>query len=426
VVGDMLIARPKVYLNLPQMRKEIADPTPVKERGWQEAFEAIYPLKINVFRIREGDITYQDQGPFKPLHIEHFNFHATNIRNVRSREHVYPSEFQASAVVFGNGHLSVDGRADFLAEPNATFIADTTLDRIALDYFKPITDRYNVTVDKGVLSAKGQVEYGAKVRRVELREATIDGIKVDYVHTASTANAEQTRVTQTVQAAQATGNAPDLLIRIGRLHIRNSSFGYVNRGTNPPYRVFLADTDITVTNVSNQTGAGIGTAALSGKFMDSGTATVDVKSRSTNSGPAFDVAIRIAGVDMSAMSDLFRAYGNFDVASGQFAFYSEVSVEHGAVTGYVKPMFKDIAVYAPQGEDTSLRHKIYVKIVGVASKILKNRTRKEVATRADVNGRLDNPKVSVMQVAVRLVQNAFFKAILPGLERETTEAREKG
>src|SRR5262249_28271605 len=152
------------------------------------------------------DITYQDQGPFKPLHIRDFNFSATNIRNVRSREHVYPSEFQADAAVFETGHFSVDGRADFLAEPNATFIADAMLDRIALDYFKPITDRYNVTVDKGVLSAKGQVEYGTKIRRVELREATIDGIKVDYVHTAATANVEQERVTQTVEAAKATGN----------------------------------------------------------------------------------------------------------------------------------------------------------------------------------------------------------------------------
>src|SRR5262249_35471208 len=154
-------------------------------------------------------------------------------------------------------------------------------DRIALDYFKPITDRYNVSVSKGVLSAKGQIESGAKVTRVELREATVDGIKIDYVHTASTASAEQRRVTQTVQTAQATGNAPDLLIKIGRLHIRNSEFGYADRGTNPPYRVFLANTDITVTNVSNQTKEGLGTATLNGKFMDSGTATVDVKSRST-------------------------------------------------------------------------------------------------------------------------------------------------
>ena len=78
VVGDMLIDRPKVYMNLVQLRKEIADPTPVKERGWQEALEAIYPLKLNEFRVHQADITYQDQGPFKPLRLRSFDFVATN------------------------------------------------------------------------------------------------------------------------------------------------------------------------------------------------------------------------------------------------------------------------------------------------------------------------------------------------------------
>jgi hypothetical protein len=33
-------------------------------------------------------------------------------------------------------------------------------------------------------------------------------------------------------------------------------------------------------------------------------------------------------------------------------------------------------------------------------------------------GRLDNPKVSAMEAIARLVENAFFKAILPGFDRE--------
>src|ERR1700730_13035793 len=73
VVGDMLIARTKVYMNLVQLRREIADPTAVKERGWQEALEAIGPLKVNELRVREADITYQAQGPYKPLRLRNLN-----------------------------------------------------------------------------------------------------------------------------------------------------------------------------------------------------------------------------------------------------------------------------------------------------------------------------------------------------------------
>ena len=423
VVGDMYIRRPKVYMNLVQLRKEIKDPTPVKDRGWQEALEAIYPLKMNHFRIRDGDITYQDQGPFKPLHVRSVNFVATNVRNVRSKEQEYPSEFWIDAMVFDSGHVHAEGNADFLAEPNPTFIGHTKLEHIELDYFKPITNRYNVSVDKGLLSANGKFELGTKVRRVELDEATVSGIKVEYIHMAHTATAEQARVTVAVKAANKVSNAPDLILKIAKVHVTQATFGYTNKTTNPPYRVFLADTDIALTNVSNQKGLGVGTAKIEAKFMGTGSAVVDVRTSAEKSGPAMNVSVKIADVSLTTMNDLLRAHGKFDVSSGQFSFYSELNIDNGAITGYVKPMFKDIAVHDPNHQqDNSFGHKVYEKVVGVAAKILKNRTRKEVATRAEVKGRVDDPKVSPMQVVVHLIQNAFFKAILPGLERETQRA----
>jgi hypothetical protein len=123
VVGDVELIRPSVYLNLPQARKEINDPTPVKERGWQDALQAVYPLKINHFEIRHGDATYIDQGPFKPLHVRDIELIATDIRNRRS-DRPYPSDVRFSATVFESGRVSGDGQADLLAEPNPAFRGD--------------------------------------------------------------------------------------------------------------------------------------------------------------------------------------------------------------------------------------------------------------------------------------------------------------
>ena len=63
------------------------------------------------------------------------------------------------------------------------------------------------------------------------------------------------------------------------------------------------------------------------------------------------------------------------------------------------------------------------RVVGGVGKLRKNRPREEVATRADISGRLDNPNVKPTEVIVHLIQNAFFKAILPGLQRETKRPR---
>jgi hypothetical protein len=39
-----------------------------------------------------------------------------------------------------------------------------------------------------------------------------------------------------------------------------------------------------------------------------------------------------------------------------------------------------------------------------------------VATKADISGPLENPQASTWQVLLNLIQNAIFRAILPGFE----------
>ncbi len=427
VVGDILIDRPTVNANLKQARKEIADPTPIKDRGWQDALEAIYPLKINLFRVKDGDLTYVDEGPFKPLRIRSLNIVANNIRNVRSADRVYPSEFRLDGAVFESGSVSVVGRADFLAEPNPTFRGKVALEGIELDYLKPITNRYNVSVDKGMLSAEGVVESGQEVKTVDLTRVHVSDVRVDYVHTATTAAAEQQQRGKAGQAVREANNAPGFLVRIEELRVSKSTFGYVNKAVTPAYRVFLSDTDVTLTNLSNREVEGPATAKLKGKFMGTGSVVVDAKFRAEKRGPGFDASVKIDDVDMKTMNDLLLAYGKFDVSSGRFFFYSELSMHDGAISGYLKPFFRDMIVYdSRKDQDKPVMRKVYERVVGVAAKILENRPHQDVATRMEVSGRLDNPQVSYMEVFVHLVQNAFFKAILPGFEREVSRTGRSG
>jgi hypothetical protein len=82
-----------------------------------------------------------------------------------------------------------------------------------------------------------------------------------------------------------------------------------------------------------------------------------------------------------------------------------------------------MVVYDPsQDKNKSFMKKMYERVVGGVGRVLENRPREEVATKTDISGPLDNPKVGTMQAIVKLVQNAFFKAILPGFERETSRS----
>jgi hypothetical protein len=99
-------------------------------------------------------------------------------------------------------------------------------------------------------------------------------------------------------------------------------------------------------------------------------------------------------------------------------------VQNGTVRGYVKPLFKEMDVYdVRQDQEKNLIQKIYEGLVGGVSQLLENRPREEIATKANIIGRLDNPQASTWQVLVNLLQNAFFQAILPGFEREVRGPR---
>ena len=93
------------------------------------------------------------------------------------------------------------------------------------------------------------------------------------------------------------------------------------------------------------------------------------------------------------------------------------------VKGYVKRIFKDMKV-SDQRTDSQkgFFHKLYIGIVNDASKLLENRPRGEVATKADISGPIGSPKTSTWQIIINLVKNAFFKSILPGFEKEASRS----
>lgn len=55
-------------------------------------------------------------------------------------------------------------------------------------------------------------------------------------------------------------------------------------------------------------------------------------------------------------------------------------------------------------------------VVGLAAKILKNRPRGEVAAVVTISGQADQIQYSTWEIVGQLLENAFFKAILPGFD----------
>jgi uncharacterized protein DUF748 len=424
VVANFLFDGPQVHVDRTNLARELKDPTPVKEHGWQEALEAIYPLKINEFRIRNGSLTYVEAEQARPLSISHLEVVVNDVRNVRSAPDVYPSPVRIEAQVFEQGRLEIDGRADFLRVPHAGVKGRIGLERIGLNDFRPIAARYGFTVTAGTFGASGNVEYAPEVKILDLEEVRVDGLKGDYAYRKRTAQPVKEAAKATAEKAQEVANKPDVLLKARRITVNGATLGFVNEQITPRYRVFLADTDLVVENFTNQRTEGTATARLTGRLMSSGSLAANAAFRAERDGPDFDVQARVQDTDLTTLNDLLRAHAKVDIVSGVFSVFAEFHVKHRRVSGYVKPLFRDLQVYEPsQDEDKSVGQKLKEKVADVVGNVLRNRAREEVATVTPIDGPLDDPKASTWEALIGLVRNAFFRAILPGFERERSRLR---
>jgi hypothetical protein len=416
IVTDQLIDHPVIHFTRPQAAKEL-EASPEHQQSWQELLFSMQEVQLNELRITNGEVTYRENAATKPLHLTQLNVRAENIRNVRSAPAQYPSQVQIKMAVFEQGRFMLDGQADFFAEPFPAVNADMTVTDIPLADLTPLTSQRQVQLSQGVLSAEGHVEYAFTAQQVRLTTLSLHDVKADFVHSAKTQQKEKDTGKQVAQGAEKVSNHPTLLVRIDRGTIDKSEFGLVNTAANPPYRVFMADTHIELENWSNQLSEGTAIVRLTGLLMGAGDTRISGAFRPETRSPDFDLSVKIRRTPIKSFNELLRAHGGLDVASGVFSVYSEMAVKHDKVNGYLKPLFKDVKAYdAIQDEDKGLLQKIFEKTVNVAAALLKNTPRHEVATKTHLSGPVENPQANTWEMVVTLFQNAFFDAVMPGLE----------
>lgn len=418
VVSDHRVERPVVHFTRTQASEEAHDDRDLKERGWQKALVELYPLEINALEIIDGDVTYVDSPNSKPLRLQAIQFHAENIRNIESPDKVYPSKIKLDAQVFDSGRLTVEGKADFMAEPHLGVDADVTLAHVVLKDLLPLAGRMNLQVRGGTLDAKGHVEYSPTVQQVELAELMVDGLRGDYVQAGRSAEKIQ-RATQAVKPRVAPDQRqPRLTLRVERGTITNGEIGLVNKDTEPGYRVFLTQMEMTIQDFSNRFDKGTAKVDLAGRFMGHGKLTANAVFRPQKPLPDFDLKVKIVNTPLKSMNNVLRAHAGADVQAGTFAFFSEITVQRGAVDGYVKPFFKNVDVYDPaQDKDKGFFKQVYEGMVDGLVSLFKNEPRDQVATETEVIGPLNDPRASTWDILLNLVKNAFLQAIVPGFKQ---------
>jgi hypothetical protein len=210
-------------------------------------------------------------------------------------------------------------------------------------------------------------------------------------------------------------------IRDGRVHFRAFDRG-------PAVDVYLSQLEGTIenlTNIHDDVTPMFSTIRAKGLAMDQARFEYEMKLDPFSYRPTFQLAVRLLGLDVRKTNDLVRAYGNLDFESGWFDLVIELDVKEGNVTGYVKPLFRDLKVFDLEDDvRTDVFQAFWEAVVGIAAEVFKNQARDQVATLIPVSGYIDNPETDMGATIGNLLQNAFVRAYLPKLQGIASEISE--
>lgn len=422
VGADLRVETPAFAINKRHvdglLRRKDAEAPDDQGEPWQDRLREAMAFR-GTFYVNNGHLTYDEgKAASEPLRIDRIDVEVQNITNRPEENQEYPSQVRMNAQFQDQSQMGLEGRANLLAIPVPRIEADVKVDRLQLENLLPIVGPYNVQCRAGVLDINGRMKYSKESTEVAIKELRLQDAKIDYVHSAATKPKEAQHAKKVAQKAKEVHQDPTVRVKVEHGKVLNSEVGFVNKATDPDYRVFISDMDMEVENLSNRLEEGTGIVKITGKFLGSGPMEWNAAFRPEKPRPDFDLSVKIVRTKVESFNNILRAYGELDTQHGMFAFFSELKVKDNQIRGYVKPLLKDVEVYDPeQDKDKPLAKQIYEAVVGGVLGLLENKPRKEAATVTDLSGPVENPHANTWQIVGNLVQNAFFKAILPGFER---------
>jgi hypothetical protein len=430
VAADVQVDDLKFVINMEHLRPllEQVKEAPPGKISWQQLLTELPPFTVNEFRVVNAEVDYIHKAKGKALALAKIHFVLRNLKNARERTGDLPTGIALDASLPGPGSIRMKGFADLLQEPLPSVKADLEIQSVDLAGFRDVAMERQIVIGRGVVDASARIEMTPERKIFILKNAVLKGAAIDYLSYATQLPQEVKKEQKAETAAKAKKlqreivGKPGFLFKIEKVLISGGTFGLINKTSKPEYRLFMEDTDLEASNFTNHFSEGPASLFLKGKFMGSGDTSVSGTFRPEKEGPDFDLRIAIKDTRMRSMNDLFRAYGNFDVAEGFFSLYSELTVVRNHVDGYVKPLFRDTKVYDKRTDkEKSTFRRLYEGIVGGVADLLENRPREAVATKTPVTGTLGDPKTGTWTAVVNIITNAFFQAILPGFEKNIKE-----
>lgn len=210
--------------------------------------------------------------------------------------------------------------------------------------------------------------------------------------------------------------------KINSALIKNGSVHFRAYNAKNPVDVYLSQAEAAIdnlTNIRDETNPLISTVKATALVMDHAKLEYNMSFDPFSYRPSFHMATRLLGLDVTRINDLALAYGKFNFKRGWFDLVVEADAKEGQLTGYAKPLFRNLKVFSlteDLKEDNVLQF-FWQALVGATTTVFKNHPRDQFGTLIPFSGNLSGTTTTGILAAVgNVLRNAFIRAYLPRLE----------
>lgn len=220
-----------------------------------------------------------------------------------------------------------------------------------------------------------------------------------------------------------------LPITLNEVRIEDATLNFHNFNSRPPVDLKATQLNakvLNLTNVRNEKGRRDarfdGSARLLGDARVESRATFDPFSDFDN----FEFRLRATGIELRRLNDFASAYGKFDFNAGHGDLVIEAQASDGRLSGYIKPLLRDVDVFDWQ-QDVENKNKgwfrsIWEVLVGSSETVLKNQPKNQFATRVELSGSVHKQDVSAFEAFLQILRNGFIEAFNARYEQPSPDS----
>ncbi|BES72322.1 DUF748 domain-containing protein [Marinobacter nanhaiticus D15-8W] len=212
-------------------------------------------------------------------------------------------------------------------------------------------------------------------------------------------------------------------LRLDRIEFHDGEFHFRKPDASPPVDAYLTGIEATLTNLTNSRELSDSLAAslsLQAKAMQQGDLTVSMQMDPYREQAHFNFNGKLTNLEISAIDPLIAAYAPVDIEAGSLDLVMELAAEDGRITGYVKPLLRDIDIFEwredVEKQGDNLFQVVWEGLVGAVAELLENQPKDQFATRIPIEGQIDSPDTETLAAIINVLRNAFINAFEAELE----------